>query len=238
MGMMSKAKKQNAAKPESPAYEAAEPPEEEAAESPAEEKAEHPEPEGDEGQNPTAPSDDDGDEGGGEDLPPALQPEYKRCVAALYEIMYNNDATSRNVLDSLDHTSDQGKVESVARTTMLLMHLLDQKLDMSGDVLPYVLLTVVDRLIELLERVHKVPFSDKDVMVTCAAAFEGAKALFPNEQTGGAAPGADVDAGPDSGPADTGNGAAPGAVPPGASAPAPEPAEAPEAAPTEEEVAQ
>lgn len=225
MGMMAKAK---GVKPETAADEAAEPPAEEAAESPEQEQAEHSEPEGDEGTAPTAPSDNDSDEegGSGEDLPPALQPEYKRCVAALYEIMYNNDTTSRNVFDSLDHTSDQGKVESVARTTMLLMHLLDQKLDMSGDVVPYVLLTIVDRLIELLERVHKLKFSNKDIMATCAAAFEGAKQLIPNEQTG-AAPGAEQQAVP-----------APGSAPPGAGAPAPEPAEAPEAEPTEEEAAQ
>jgi len=232
MGMLSKAKKEAPAEQDDD--DVVDP-------MPKEESAE--EPEGDEGPNPTAPSDDDGDEEeeGGEDMPPALQPEYKRCVAALYEIMYNNDSTSRNVLDSLDHTSDiRSASESVARTTMLLMHLLDKKLDMSGDVLPYVLLTVVDRLIELLERVHKMKFSDKDVMATVAAAFEGAKQLFPNEQTPQAgAPGADVDAGPDSGSADTGNGTAPpGEQPPGAAGPAPEPAEAPEAEPTEEEAAQ
>lgn len=230
MGMLSKAKK------EAPAEQ-----DDDDVVDPMPEETTAEEPEGDEDAEPTAPSDEDGDEAsGGEDMPPALQPEYKRCVAALYEIMYNNDATSRNVLDSLDHTSDQGKVESIARTTMLLVHLLDKKLDISGDAFPYVLLTIVDRLIELLERVHKVKFSDKDIMATVAAAFEGAKQLVPNEQTGGAAaPGADVDAGADSGAVDTGNGAAPpGSVPPGAGGPAPEPAEAPEASPTEEEVAQ
>lgn len=220
MGMIDKAKTEAA-----PA-EAEEPAEEEAAE-----PVPHAEPDADDAGGPSDNDEDNEAAGGGEDMPASMQPEYKRCVTALYQVLYQNEQTSRNVLDSLD-PSDRGKIESVAKTTMLIMHQLDEKLNMQGDVVPYVLLTIVDRLIELLERAKKVKFSDEEVMQTCAAAFEGAKSLIPNEQTQQAPgdEGADVDT-------EAADGAEPGSVPPGAAKPAPEAAEAPEASPTEEEVA-
>lgn len=211
MGMLNKAKTEAAP------VEAEEPVEEEAAE-----PAPHAEPDADEAGGPS--DNDEDNEGGGEDMPASLQPEYKRFVTALYQVLYQNEQTSRNVLDTLD-PSDQGKIESVAKTTMIVLHQLDQKLNLQGDVIPYALLTIVDRLTELLERAKGVKFSDEEVMQTCAAAFEGAKALIPNEQKA-----------PDEGVAPEGA-PTPGSVPPGAATPAPEAAEAPEASPTEEEVA-
>lgn len=160
---------------------------------------------------------------GGEDMPASLQPEYKRCVAALYQVLYQNDQTARDVVGSLD-PSPEGKVESVARTAMLLMNQLEEKLNMQGEVIPYMLLTVVDRLVELMERAKQTAFSEEELMAAAAAAFEGAKALFPTEQQD---PNAVAGAA----------GAPPGSIPPGAAEAAPAPAEAPEAAPTEEEVA-
>jgi hypothetical protein len=201
-------------------------PEEEEAAAPA-----APEPDGDEGaSSPKEASDDDGDEGdeGGEDMPSVLEPEYKRFVTALYQVLYQNEQTSRNVLDTLD-PSDQGKIESVAKTTMIVLHQLDSKLNLQGDVIPYAILTIVDRLIELLERAKQAKFSEQEIMLACSAAFDGAQEMIPNEQTQ-PEEGADVDT-------EATDGAEPGAVPPGAAAPAPEAAEAPEASPTEEEVA-
>ena len=217
MGMLNKAKSAAPAQAEEP-VEKEEPVAEEAAE-----PAPHAEPDADDQGG--APDNDEDDEGGdGPAMPPALEPEYKRCVDALYKVLYGDDTTSRNVLDSLD-PDPKGKIESVARTSMLIMHQLDEKLNMQGDVIPYMLLTVVDRLIELLERAKKVAFSDDEIMATVAAAFEGAKNLIPNEQTANPTP---EGAAPD---------VAPGSVPPGAAEPAEEPAEAPEASPTAEEVA-
>jgi hypothetical protein len=212
MGMIDKAKTEKAPVPE----------EEEAAAPAA------PEPDGDEGaSSPKEASDDDGDEGG-EDMPSVLEPEYKRFVTALYQVLYQNEQTSRNVLDTLD-PSDQGKIESVAKTTMIVLHQLDSKLNLQGDVIPYAILTIVDRLIELLERAKQAKFSEQEIMLACSAAFDGAQEMIPNEQTQ-PEEGADVDT-------EATDGAEPGAVPPGAAAPAPEAAEAPEASPTEEEVA-
>lgn len=157
------------------------------------------------------------DAGGGSDwpdhLPPEEQDNFERAVTMLYDVLYKNPDTGKAVLDQLVADAEpQIKVEAAARAVVLLVQQIDAKLNLSNEVMPYFLVTVVDRLLELATKVKKVAFDEKDTMAVLSAAADGVQALFgdqggqPPEQ--GAAPAQPPEAVPQA--------PAPGAAPPGA----------------------
>lgn len=126
------------------------------------------------------------DEGGGSDwpdhLPPEEQDNFERAVTMLYDVLYKNPDTGKAVLDQLVADQEpQIKVEAAARAVVLLVQQIDEKLNLSNDIMPYFLVTVVDRLLELATKVKKVAFDEKDTMAVLSAASDGVQALFGDQ---------------------------------------------------------
>ncbi len=141
---------------------------------------------------------DDGTEGGdapGSDWPDQLPPEeqdnFERAVTMLYTVLYKNPDTGKAVLDQLVADEEpQVKVEAAARAVVLLVQQIDAKLNLSNEVMPYFLVTVVDRLLELATKIKKVKFDEKDTMAVLSAASDGVQALFGDQGGEQQAPGA------------------------------------------------
>jgi hypothetical protein len=125
------------------------------------------------------------EEGSGwpEHLPEDQQDAFESAVTMLYDVLYKNPQTSKAVLDQVIADEDpQIRVESVARASVLLVQQVDAKLNLPEEIIPYFIATVVDRLIELAEKVKKAAFDDNDTLAALAATAEGVRALFAPEQ--------------------------------------------------------
>jgi hypothetical protein len=161
MGMMSKAKSKAKAQ-EEPVLE-----DEQASEVPVEEEP-----------NPsTEPveSEAETEEGGGVQASPEEQEEYDRAMDALYQVLYNNDKTSKAVADQLNA---QNKVDSVARAGILIIKSLDERISMDEEIIPQMTREVADSLIEMAEAKGIPEFSESEAKAVLGATWEGVMAVF------------------------------------------------------------
>lgn len=124
----------------------------------------------------------EGEEGG---LSDAQMQEYQKAVQALHVVLYKNEQTGRAVLSQL---SPQDKVGSLARCAVLIMQQLDKKLNFSDAIIPLMIITVVDRLLELADRVKKIKFSDQESAAVVNAVSQGVKALYGSAAGNGPEP--------------------------------------------------
>jgi hypothetical protein len=98
------------------------------------------------------------------------QAEYERALDALSRVIYEDDNTSKAVVDGLQ---PEDKVGSVANLALILVQQLDDKIDMDEAVIPQMTLEIVDRLVDLGEQTKQMQFSDEDVQNALGAAWEG-----------------------------------------------------------------
>lgn len=188
MAMLSKAKA--AAKPEAeetPTDEAAESPEQQAQEaSEGTETSDDTVPSADESAS-SAPDDEsassapDDKSAEGEDdsgLSQQQLQEYQRASQLLHTILYQNDKTGRAVLAQIQ---EQDKVGSIARAAVLVIQQIDKRLNLSDPIIPLMVITVVDRLLEMADRVKKIKYSPQESSAIVSAVTNGVKALFGSQ---------------------------------------------------------
>lgn len=172
MAMLSKAKMAMTPEAEeTPADEAEETPEQQAEEA-AEGTEEAVAPEGAEENSEPA------DEASSEDdsgLTPQQLQEYQRAAQLLHTILYQNDKTGRAVLAQIQ---PEDKVGSVARAAVLIIQQIDKRLNLSDPIIPIMVITVVDRLLEMADRVKKTKFTPEESSSVVSAVTSGVKALF------------------------------------------------------------
>jgi len=176
MAMLNKAKMMQEEANETPEDEAAEPPEhQEQEEKMGVEQPAAPE------ENAT-PEEGAGEEGG---LSPEQLQEYQRASQALHNALYKNERAGRAVIAQL---SPEDKVGSVARAAVLVLQQLDKQLNFSDAIIPLMIVTVVDRLLELADRVKKIKFSEQEMGAVVNAVTQGVKALYGPPQGEGSQP--------------------------------------------------
>ncbi len=116
-------------------------------------------------------------------LPEEQQAAFESAVTMLYDVLYKNPETGKAVLDQIIVDDEPTvKVEGVARACVLLVQQIDEKLDVKNEVMPFLITTVVDAVIELAEKVKKVQFDDNDSMAALSATADGVRALFGGEE--------------------------------------------------------
>jgi len=180
MAMLSKAKAQVPEEQETPEDEAAEAPEEQQAEEDA--GTEQPMEEGADVDTPATDPAEESAEGG---LSDQQLGEYQKAVDMLHNVLYKNEATGRAVLAQIN---EQDKVGSLARAGVLIIQQLDKRLNFSDPIIPLVIITVVDRLLELADRVKKLAYSEQESAQVVQAVTAGTKALYGQSPPQGTAP--------------------------------------------------
>ena len=102
------------------------------------------------------------------------QAEYARAINALYEVLYQNEKTGQAVADQLELDE---KVGSVARTTLLLVKSIDEKLDIDEEVLAQFILDTTNEVLEIAES-KGIKLSQTEQEQALAAVWEGALIVF------------------------------------------------------------
>lgn len=97
---------------------------------------------------------------GEEPATPEEQESYEEAMEMLYKMMYVDDKTSATILDMIQPNA---KVDSIVKTSVLVIQQLDEKLDLDAAVIPEMVITVPDMLIELAERGKQIQFSEGEL---------------------------------------------------------------------------
>jgi len=103
------------------------------------------------------------------------QKEYERALGAVETAMYSNDKVSRSIVDQLQPGD---KIGSVVKTSLLFLKQIDAKIDMDEVVIPQILEDIVDRVVDLAERVKNIQFSEKELQAVLGAAWEGTMEMY------------------------------------------------------------
>ena len=105
------------------------------------------------------------------------QREYKRAIAALSKVLYSNNKTNASILQALASTK-QDKIDPLAKTGILLIKQLDDKLDFDEAIVAQFTQDTVERLIELAEARHGVEYSPVEYQQALGTTWEGVMAAF------------------------------------------------------------
>lgn len=118
---------------------------------------------------------DEASESGDSGLSDTQLQEYQRASQLLHTILYQNENTGRAVLAQIQ---PEDKVASVARAAVLIIQQIDKRLNLSDAIIPLMVITVVDRLLEMADRVKKTKYTPEESAAVVAATTNGVKALF------------------------------------------------------------
>jgi hypothetical protein len=102
------------------------------------------------------------------------QAEYERCVKQLETIMYS-DKVSRALVDQIQ---PQDKIGSVVKACLLFLKQFDAQVDMDEMVVMEILKDIVDRVIDMAERVKGIEFSEKELQAVLGSVTEGAMQMY------------------------------------------------------------
>lgn len=89
--------------------------------------------------------------------------------------MYVDQKTSQSVFDMLQ---PDDKVGSISRAGMMLVKLLDEKLDMPETIVAEITKDAVDELVDLMQRGKQVKLSEQEQQQAMGATWEGVMELF------------------------------------------------------------
>lgn len=135
--------------------------------------------------------------GGGEwpsSLPEDQQDTLEAALNLVQTVLYKNPKTSKAVLDQLvEGPENHMQAQAVGRAALLLIQQVNQRIPLQPEVAMYLAPAVVNRLVELAERVKKIKFSEEDLMVAFQGVAQGVSAVFksggaPAAEQGVAAP--------------------------------------------------
>jgi hypothetical protein len=111
---------------------------------------------------------------GEEQATPEEQAAYEQAFAALGQVMYG-EKTSRSTVDMLQ---PDDKVGSAAKASMLLIKMLDEKLDMDEAIVAQITEDTVTQVIDMAERVKQMVYSEQEAQQVLGATWEGVIEMF------------------------------------------------------------
>ncbi len=109
------------------------------------------------------------------------QQEYKRALEALSTVLYSNEKSHSTIVRGLSSTQ-QDKVEPVAKMGILLIKQLDDKIDLDESVVAQITQDTTERLIEMAEARYGVEYSEVEAQQALGTMWEGVMASFGIEE--------------------------------------------------------
>jgi hypothetical protein len=106
---------------------------------------------------------------------PEEQQDYERATQVLSKVLYEDERTSEAVLKQLQ---PQEKIGSVAKTSMMVIKQIDEKIDLDEVIIPQFTQDVVDRVVDLYENAHGDEFSEQETQAVLGSAWEGVMEMF------------------------------------------------------------
>lgn len=119
-------------------------------------------------------------QGAGDQANSVEQQSYEEGMAEVQNILYKNQPSSDRIIKMID---PQNKVETTAKTTILLVQNMDKKLNFEEGIIYSITEEVAGRVIDLAEATGRVQFSQQEAQKALMASFEGIMEMFGGEQS-------------------------------------------------------
>lgn len=116
-----------------------------------------------------------------EQASPEEQKEYERAMEAVTTVLYKTQGTSEAVNDMLQ---PQDKIGSVVQATMMVLHQIDQQLDLDESVIPQVMSDIADLVMDMGEQTKQMTFSDKEAQAVLGSCWEATMDMYGVDEDG------------------------------------------------------
>ena len=106
---------------------------------------------------------------------PQLQKEFERAVMALHSTLYTSTKISALVVKMVQPLQI---VDSTSKACILVVDQLDRKLHLDAQVIPQFTMATVDEVMDLIQQVKQVKYSEPQQKAILGATFEGVMKIF------------------------------------------------------------